>query len=99
MRVVLIKILPFPVLIVLLVLCMFITGCVTDPCATSPGSISCNKHEAAKLVRHAVLRQCRHAWKEMERDIGHGVTVYKSCGSREVCCLHASRAAARRVTK
>ncbi len=85
--------------LVLLVV-LSITGCASNPCVVSPGSLACNKQEAAKLVYRTTYKRCMYEWREQEREeLGVYGTIYRPCGDATICCIATARLAAERVRK
>ena len=84
--------------LVLLVV-LTITGCAADPCGVSPGSLACNKHEAAKLVYRTTYKRCVYEWRQQERELGVYGRIYRPCGDAAICCIEAARIASEMVRK
>lgn len=76
-----------------------IPGCASDPCSNDPGSLACNKHEAARSVYRTTRKQCMYEWKQFEKGLPPATRVYLPCGDAATCCIELARLKAARILR
>lgn len=84
---------------VILLVLFVLSGCVTNPCVTSPGSLACLKQTDSRDEYWRVQKRCHAWWKATEDELPVGTKMYYGCGDEHRCCDALAREAMKRVLR